>query len=62
MLGKSVKVQRSISFTFGGDNDTVKIEKESFDSEQQKRVLRDYLDLCGYKRTQKGFWKKLFGK
>ncbi|MBQ2806540.1 MAG: hypothetical protein IJF08_05770 [Clostridia bacterium] len=61
-LGKSVKVQKSISFTFGGDSDTVEIEKESFDSEQMKRILRDYLDSCGYRRTRKGFWKKLFGK
>ena len=62
MLGKSVKVQKSISFTFGGDSGTVEVEKESFNSEELKKVLRDYLDSCGYRRTRKGFWKKLFGK
>lgn len=62
MLGKSVKVQKSISFTFGGDSDAIEVEKESFNSEDLKRVLREYLDACGYVRTNQGFWKRLFGK
>ncbi len=62
MLGKSVKVQKSISFTFGGDGDAIEVEKESFNSEDLKRVLRDYLSSCGYRRINKGFWKRLFGK
>lgn len=61
-LGKSVKVQKSISFTFGGDSDAIEVEKESFNSEDLKRVLRDYLSSCGYVRTNQGFWKRLFGK
>ena len=61
-LGKSVKVQKSISFTFGGDSDAIEVEKESFHSEDLKRVLRDYLSSCGYVRTNQGFWKRLFGK
>lgn len=61
-LGKSVKVKKSISFTFGGDGDAIEVEKESFNSEDLKNVLRDYLASCGYRRTQKGFWAKLFGK
>ena len=60
-FGKVVKVQKSISFTFGG-NDGVKVEKEAFNSEDIKRILRDYLAGCGYKRTNKGFFKRLFGK
>ena len=61
-FGKAVKVQKSISFTFGGEGDSVKVEKETFNSEDIKKVLRDYLDSCGYKRTNKGFLKKLFGR
>ena len=61
-FGKSVKVQKSISFTFGGDSDAIEVEKESFNSEDLKRVLRDYLSSCGYVRTNQGFWKRLFGK
>ena len=60
-FGKVVKVQKSISFTFGG-NDGVEVEKEAFNSEDIKRILRDYLAGCGYKRTNKGFFKRLFGK
>ena len=60
--GKVVKAQKSISFTFGGKGDPVKIEKEAFNSEDIKKVLRNYLDSCGYKRTNKGFFKKLFGR
>lgn len=61
-FGKVVKVQKSISFTFGGDDDKVEVEKESFNSEDIKRILRNYLECCGYKRTNKGFFKRLFGK
>ena len=61
-FGKVVKVQRSISFTFGGGDGTVKVERENFNSENIKKVLRNYLKSCGYKRTNKGFFKKLFGK
>ena len=60
-FGKVVKVQKSISFTFGGD-DGVEVEKEAFNSEDIKRILRDYLAGCGYQRTNKGFFKRLFGK
>ena len=60
-FGKVVKVQKSISFTFGG-NDGVEVEKETFNSEDIKRILRDYLAGCGYQRTNKGFFKRLFGK
>ena len=61
-FGKVVKVQKSISFTFGGGSDTVEVEKESFNSEDIKKILREYLDGCGYKRTNKGFFRRLFGR
>ena len=60
--GKVVKMQKSISFTFGGENDTVEVKREEFNSEEIKKVLRDYLERCEYKRTNKGFFKKLFGR
>ena len=61
-FGKVVKVQKSISFTFGGGSDAVEVEKESFNSEDIKKILREYLDGCGYKRTNKGFFRRLFGR
>ena len=61
-FGKVVKVQKSISFTFGGGSDKVEVEKESFNSEDIKKILREYLDGCGYKRTNKGFFRRLFGR
>ena len=61
-LGKVVKVKKSISFTFGGDDKTVEVEKETFNSEDIKKVLRNYLETCGYKRTNKCFFKRLLGK
>ena len=61
-FGKVVKVQKSISFTFGGGSDTVEVERESFSSENIKMILRDYLEGCGYKRTNKGFFRRLFGR
>ena len=61
-FGKVVKMQKSISFTFGGGSDTVEVERESFSSENIKKILRDYLEECGYKRTNKGFFRRLFGR
>ena len=58
--GKSVRVKRSISFTFGDGG--VEVEKKAFNSQELKKVLRDYLASCGYKRTKKGFFKALFGR
>ena len=61
-FGKSIKIKKSISFSFGSENDTVEVKREDFNSEEIKKVLRDYLERCEYKRTSKGFFKKLFGR
>lgn len=58
--GKAAKVQKSISFTF--EDSKIKVEKDQFNSEDCKKVVRDYLASCGYKRTSKGFFKRLFKK
>lgn len=52
----------SVSFSFGKKGDGSGIAKEEFNSEKVKKVLRNYLESCGYKRTNKGFFKRLFGK
>ena len=58
--GSFTKNKKSVSFTFGGRNENVEVEKDSFDSEACKEVLREYLASCGYQK--KGFFKRLFGK
>ena len=58
--GSFTKTKKSVSFTFGGKNENVKVEKDSFDSEACKEVLREYLASCGYQKQ--GFFKRLFGK
>ncbi len=60
--GKAVGMQKSVSFSFGKKSLDSSIVKEEFNSEKIKKVLRDYLESCGYKRTNKGFFKRLFGK
>lgn len=62
MGGKVVKVQKSFWFTFGGESGEMEAEKDEFNSEDIKKVLRGYLESCGYTRTSKGFFKKLFGR
>ncbi len=61
-FGKVVHVKKSISF--GSDKDTGKIGviKVDFNSEDYKKPVRDYLESCGYKKTNRGFFKRLFGK
>ena len=58
--GSFTKTKKSVSFTFGGKNENVEVEKDSFDSEACKEVLREYLASCGYQKQ--GFFKRLFGK
>ena len=43
-------------------NGMIQSENEHFNSEDYKKIVRDYLESCGYKRTNKGFFKRLFGK
>ena len=52
----------SVSFSLGKKGDESGIAIEEFNSEKVKKVLRNYLESCGYKRTNKGFFKRLFGK
>lgn len=58
--GSFTKTKKSVSFTFGGKKDGVEVEKDSFDSEDCKKILREYLKACGYQKQ--GFFKRLFGK
>ena len=60
--GKSASASVSFSFSFNKDNGNIEVEKRTFSSADCKRVLRDYLSSCGYKRTNKGFFKRLFQK
>lgn len=55
--GSFTKTKKSVSFTFGGKNNNVETEKDSFNSEVCKKILRDYLEGCGYKKQ--GFFKRL---
>ena len=58
--GSFAKTKKSVSFTFGEKNDGPEVEKDSFDSEDCKRVLREYLAGCGYEKQ--GLFQRLFGK
>ena len=61
-MGKVSYAQKRVTFTFGGKGEKVEVEKETFNSDEIKNILRDYLDRCGYKKTNKGFFKRLFRK
>lgn len=58
--GSFTKTKKSVSFTFGGKKDDVEVEKDTFDSETCKKILREYLEGCGYRKQ--GLFKRLFGK
>ena len=62
-LGKVVTKQWSGTLSFDKESRRLQAQTEAvFDSEDCKKVVRDYLERCGYRRTNKGFWKRLFGK
>ena len=61
-FGKVVKKQWSGTLSFDKESRKLKADTEKFDSEDCKRIVRDYLESCGYKRTNKGFWRRLLGK
>ena len=58
--GRSASVSVSFSFSRNKNTGKVEMEKRSFSSADCKKVLRDYLDGCGYKKTNRGFFNKLF--
>ena len=61
-FGKVIKKQWSGTLSFDKKSRKLKAETEKFNSEDCKKVVRDYLESCGYKRTNKGFWRRLLGK
>ena len=60
--GKAASASVTFSFSRNKNSEKIEVEKRSFKSADCKKVLRDYLETCGYKRTNKGFFGRLFKK
>lgn len=55
-------VTKKIIFGKDRNNGTNGVIKISFDSEDYKRPVREYLTRCGYTKAKKKFINKLFGR
>ena len=60
--GRSASAAASISLSLNREKGRIEIEKEAFNSKRCKRLIRDYLEECGYKRTNRGLFRRLFNK
>ena len=60
--GKAASASVTFSFSRNKNSEKIEVEKRSFKSADCKKVLRNYLETCGYKRTNKGFFGRLFKK
>ena len=60
--GKSISFNKTIAIGKKKDEDEVGVVKFEFNSEEYKKILRDYLEKCGCKKKKKGFFATLFGR
>ena len=61
-LGRITTRQTSGTISWNRDKKRLELEdRESFSSEDCKIAVREFLQSCGYKRTNRGFWSLLFG-
>lgn len=60
--GKSISFNKTIALGKKKDEDEAGIVKFEFNSEEYKKILRDYLESCGCKKKKKGFFATLFGR
>lgn len=60
--GKQIGGSKTIAIGRKRDGDAVGVVKVSFNSEEYKKPVSDYLERCGYKKTKMGFFASLFGK
>ena len=60
--GKVAKAEVSIGFGVNKSTGKAGIVKTTFNTKEYKKVIRNYLKECGYKKTNKGFFRNLFKK
>lgn len=60
--GKSISFNKTVAIGKKKDEDGVGIVNVEFNSEEYKKIVRDYLEKCGCKKKKKGFFATLFGR
>lgn len=60
--GKEISFNKTIGFGQNREDGSVGVIKIEFNSEEYKKPVSEYLAMCGYKKTNKGFFASLFGK
>lgn len=60
--GKEITFDRTIGFGKNRTDDTIGIIDITFNSQEYKKPVSEYLSSCGYKKTNKGFFAGLFKK
>lgn len=60
--GKEISFNKTIGFGKNKEDDSIGVISVTFNSEEYKKPVREYLASCGYKKTSKGFFSSLFKK
>ncbi len=60
--GKEISFNKTIGVGKNREDGTEGVINITFNSQEYKKPISDYLASCGYKKTNKGFLKSLFGK
>lgn len=60
--GKSISFNKTIAIGKKKDEDGIGVVEFEFNSEEYKKIVREYLEKCGYKKKKKGFFATLFGR
>ncbi len=60
--GKVIRYSKTIAFGQKNGEGKLGIVECTFNTQEYKKPVSDYLKACGYKKTNKGFWAALFGR
>lgn len=60
--GKQISFNKTIAIGKDRNTGETGVVSITFNSEEFKQPVRDYLTACGWKRAKKGFWATLFGR
>ena len=60
--GKSASTSASVRLSLNRDSQKIDLKTNTFNSEDAKRIVRDYLEGCGYTKAKAGIFRRLFHK
>ncbi len=60
--GKEISFNKTVALGKNNETGQTGVMSFTFNSEEYKKPVRDYLEKCGCKKAKQSFWKLLFGR